>query len=122
MSIRITTQRLNIREYQEADFKGVHIYTKDPETVQFMTWGPNTPKKTEGFIQLAIAQQIINPRIKFHFAVELIETGQKIGGGGIHIRPKEGHFKQAVCRKGKWRDSLLYAILDSERFTPKISQ
>ena len=35
---------------------------------------------------------------------------------------KEAHFKQAVWRKGRWNDSLLYAILDSEWFTAKISQ
>ena len=185
MSIHITTQRLKIREYQEADFDGVHIYAKDPETVHFMTWGPNTPKQTEDFIQLAIAQQKVNPRINFHFVVELKETRHIIGGCGIHIRStehkcaevgycfnkdfwrqgfatetvrsllklgfeelnmhriiarcdpenigservlqksglrKEAYFKQAVWRKGRWRDSLLYAILNNEWFTTKSSQ
>ena len=89
MSIHITTQRLKIREYQEADFNGVHIYAKDPETVQFMTWGPNTPKQTEDFIQLAIAQQKIYPRINFYLIVTLKEINQVIGGCGIQIRSIE---------------------------------
>ena len=86
MSIRITTSRLTLREYTEADFEGVHSYAKDSETVQYMTWGPNTPKDTQDFIQLAIAQQIPEPRINYHFVVKLKVTNQIIGGCGIHVR------------------------------------
>ena len=179
MTIPITTSRLILREYVEADFEGVHAYAKDPETVRFMTWGPNTPENTRDFIQLAIAQQAVEPRINYHFVTVLMASDQIIGGCGIHIRRpehksaeigyvfnkqywgqgyatesmgallkfgfetlqmhriiatcdpnnigservmqknglrKEAYFIQELWQKGRWRDSLLYAILESEWF------
>jgi len=89
MNLMRTSERLILREYTEADFEGVHTYAKDPQTVQFMTWGPNLPKDTRNFIQLAIAQQKVDPRINFHFVVTLQDTLQIIGGCGIHIRRPE---------------------------------
>jgi RimJ/RimL family protein N-acetyltransferase len=177
MSLPITTPRLILREYTEKDFEGVHAYSKDPETVRFMTWGPNSPEETRGFLQLVISQQTIEPRLNYHFVVALRESGQIIGGCGIHIRRpehrsaeigycfnqkywgqgyatetmsallkfgfeelklhriiatcdprnigservmqknglrQEAHFIQELWQKGEWRDSLLYAILESE--------
>jgi RimJ/RimL family protein N-acetyltransferase len=35
---------------------------------------------------------------------------------------KDAFVKQAVWRKDRWRDSLLYAILDSKLIIAKISQ
>jgi RimJ/RimL family protein N-acetyltransferase len=87
--IVITTPRLVLCEYAESDFKGVHTYSKDPETVRFMTWGPNKPEETKAFIRLAISQQTLEPRVNYHFVVRLRATGQIIGGCGIHIRRPE---------------------------------
>jgi ribosomal-protein-alanine N-acetyltransferase len=178
-SILIRTPRLILREYAETDFKGVHAFSQDPETVRFMTWGPNTPEDTRAFIQLAISQQAVEPRRNYHFVVALQQNDQIIGGCGIHIRRpdhqgaeigycynrrfwgqgyateataallrfgfmnlglhriiatcdprnrgservmqkngmrKEAHFIQELwnARRGEWRDSLLYAILENE--------
>lgn len=88
-NITIKTLRLILREYTLEDFEGVQDYSRDPDTVQFMTWGPNTPEDTRNFIQLAISQQPVEPRVNFHFVVELQETRQIIGGCGIHIRQPE---------------------------------
>jgi len=175
--ILITTSRLILREYAETDFEGVHAYSQDPETVRFMTWGPNSPEQTRDFIAQAILQQMEEPRLNYHFVVALRESGQIIGGCGIHIRRpehrsaeigycvnrsfwgqgfatesmgvllkfgfeernlhriiatcdprnigservmqkngmrKEAHFVKELWQKGEWRDSLLYAILESE--------
>ena len=89
MDIPITTSRFILREYTDADFEGVHIYAKDPETVSFMTWGPNTHEDTYNFIRLAISQQKIEPQVNYHFVVALNETDQIIGGCGIHIHRVE---------------------------------
>jgi len=173
----LITPRLVLREYAHTDFEGVHEYAQDPETVRFMTWGPNSPEETKEFIRTAISQQSIKPRSNYHFVVALKSTEIIIGGCGIHIRypehkcavigyafnknywmqgyatetatalikfgfetlhlhriiatcdlnnfgservmqknqmRKEAHFVQEVWQRGEWRDSLLYAILDSE--------
>lgn len=185
MSTSIHTSRLILREYTEADFEGVHTYAKDPETVRFMTWGPNSPKETHEFIQLAIAHQKQKSRVNFHRVITLKEIDQIIGGCGIHIRQpkhksgeigyclnkqfwnqgyatetmrgllkfgfetlhlhriiarcdsenigservmqknglrKEAHFVHELWQKGHWRDSLLYAILESEWFKGNFDQ
>jgi RimJ/RimL family protein N-acetyltransferase len=98
MNIPISTQRLRLREYTEADFEGVHAYSQDLETVRFMTWGPNTPEDTQKFIQLAISQQAVKPRVNFHFVIALQETDQIIGGCGIHIqRPEHRGAEIGYC-------------------------
>jgi RimJ/RimL family protein N-acetyltransferase len=84
-SICLTTPRLKIREYGLDDFQGVHGYSSDEETVKFMTWGPNTPEETRNFIDLAISQQSVNPRINFHFVIHLQDRNRIIGGCGIHL-------------------------------------
>jgi ribosomal-protein-alanine N-acetyltransferase len=90
-NITLITPRLIIREYQETDFPGIHDFASDRETVQYMTWGPNTPEETRKFIDLAIYQQGIVPRVNFHFVVLLLKTGQIIGGCGIHVRIPDQH-------------------------------
>ena len=85
-NIFIVTPRLRLSEYAEADFEGVHAYAQDPETVRFMTWGPNQPEDTRKFIRRAIAQQKIEPRENYHLVVRLRESDQIIGGCGIHLR------------------------------------
>ena len=82
----ILTPRLILREYTESDFDGVHAYAADPETVKFMTWGPNNPQQTREFIQLAISQASMTPRINYHFVIALRNSQQIIGGCGIHLR------------------------------------
>ncbi len=85
----IQTERLILREYQESDFDGVHAFASEPKTVQFMTWGPNTPEDTRKFIQASHAHQTADPRRDFLFVVELRADCQIIGGCGIHIRRPE---------------------------------
>lgn len=85
-NINLQTPRLILREYKPEDLAGVHEYACDPETVKFMTWGPNEIADTENFIQLAISQQIVTPRLNYHFTVILEKQGYIIGGCGIHIR------------------------------------
>ena len=87
--ISIVTQRLILREYATEDFEEVHEYSRDPETVRFMTWGPNSPEDTRKFIQLAITQLSVEPRVNYHFVVTLRKTHRIIGGCGIHIRRPE---------------------------------
>jgi RimJ/RimL family protein N-acetyltransferase len=84
--VSLTTARLIIREYCKNDFAGVHEYARDPETVKFMNWGPNTPKETRKFIELAVSQQEVEPRENYHLVIALQDTQRIIGGCGIHCR------------------------------------
>jgi len=103
--ISLRTPRLIIRDYTIEDFSGVHEYARDPETVSFMTWGPNSEEDTLNFIDLAISQQTINPRLNYHFAAVFPGTEQIIGGCGIHVRsPKKRTAEIGYCfNKTFWR-------------------
>jgi RimJ/RimL family protein N-acetyltransferase len=103
-NIELFTLRLTIREYQKTDFLDIHKYASDPETVQYMTWGPNTPEETRKFIDLAIYQQQVVPRVNFHFVIILLKTEKIIGGCGIHICVPDQHTAVVgyCLNKGYW--------------------
>jgi len=173
----IRTERLILRDFEEADWKAVHSYASDTEVVRYMDWGPNTTEETQSFIQRTIARQQEQPRRSYDFAVVLKSRNMLIGGCSIHVSNPdnregwigyvlnrnfwgqgyttetakallafgfdqlnlhrifatcdpanngsrrvlekigmqlEGCLREHKWAKGKWRDSLLYAILDYE--------
>jgi ribosomal-protein-alanine N-acetyltransferase len=173
----ITTARLLLRDFEEADWKSVHDYASDPEVVRYMPWGPNTTEDTNNFIKRAIANLQERPRRSYSLAVLLTPQQVLIDGCGIYVTnpderegyigyvfnrnywgkgyatetakallrfgfdqlnlhrifatcdpantasarvlekigmQREGHFREHKWEKGKWVDSLQYAILDHE--------
>jgi hypothetical protein len=71
----IRTERLVLRDFEEADWKLVHDYASDPEVVRYMEWGPNAIENTRDFIKKAITHFQEHPRMSYDFAVVL--TSQK---------------------------------------------
>lgn len=173
----IGTERLVLRDFEEADWKLVHDYASDPEVVRYMPWGPNTVEDTKNFIRRAIAYPQEQPRRSYSLAVVLASQNVLIGGCGIYVSNPderegyigyvfnrnywrqgyatetakalltfgfnqlnlhrifatcdpantasarvlekigmqlEGHFREHKWVKGRWVDSLQYAILDHE--------
>jgi RimJ/RimL family protein N-acetyltransferase len=172
----LTTKRLRIREFQTSDWRAVHAYASDPETVKFMDWGPNTESDTKEFVKRAIQFQSSKPRIQYELAIALRATGKLIGGCGLEERPTrkegvigyclnrsywgkgygteatrglldfgfnrlalhrmiamcdpaniastrvlekarmtlEGHLREDFPVRGRWRDTLIYGILERE--------
>jgi RimJ/RimL family protein N-acetyltransferase len=85
--VRIETNRLILREYQDDDFEQVHAYCKNPEVTRFMTWGPNDEKQTRDFLTTAQWHAVHEvPRKVFEMAVVLKETGQVVGGIGMRLK------------------------------------
>jgi len=84
--LSLKTNCLILREFNELDWRqAVHEYASDPQVVRYMTWGPNTRKESQGFIQRAISRQQEEPRRNYGFAVVLKAEDRLIGGCGIHI-------------------------------------
>ncbi|MDH5483379.1 MAG: GNAT family N-acetyltransferase [Candidatus Bathyarchaeota archaeon] len=176
------TERLILRDLEEADWKPVHSYASNPEVVRYVDWGPNAVGETRNFIQRAIATQKERPRRNYHFAIVLNAQNRLIGACGIYVSnpgnregwigfvlnrhfwgqgyateaakallvfgfkklnlhrifatcdpaniasarvlekidmQREGRLREHKWVKGKWRESLLYAILDHEWKEPK---
>lgn len=85
VSLPLETERLILREFEEADRKAVHVYASDPETVRFMTWGPNTEEQTQEFVARAIACRQDEPRRRFELAVIVKADGRLIGACSITV-------------------------------------
>lgn len=70
---RLTTPRLVLRDFVEADWKAVHEYASDAEVVRDMIWGPNTEAQTREFIGIALEQQRRRPREQYGLAIQFEE-------------------------------------------------
>jgi RimJ/RimL family protein N-acetyltransferase len=75
----IETNRLILREFEEDDWKDVHLYAADEEVVRIMPWGPNTEEDTRAFVSMAIRERYKSPRKEYHFAVIEKSSGSLIG-------------------------------------------
>ena len=84
-NIKLTTERLILREARKSDWKDVHEYAVDPDVYRFMPWGPNTIEDTKNYIQRAINSRQENPRTNFELAIILKATQKRIGGCGITV-------------------------------------
>ncbi len=67
--MQLVTERLILREFEEADWEAVLAYQKDPLYLRYNTWEQRTPQDVQAFIGNFIAQQQVQPRIKFQWAV-----------------------------------------------------
>ncbi len=89
---QLVTPRLILREFVMDDYDAVHAYASNPDNVKYMIWGPNSPKDTTNFLAECIAQQEVEPRLKFDYMITLKEikngvqtSGKAIGGCGIYL-------------------------------------
>jgi len=84
-NIKLTTERLILREARKSDRKDVHEYAVVPDVYKFMPWGPNTIEDTKNYIQRAINSRKEVPRTIFDLAIILKATQKRIGGCGITV-------------------------------------
>ena len=81
--MKLETPRLILRELTTADQEAVHTYASDPDTTQYLDWGPNMPGETQAFLARAIGFQTEAPRAGYVFGVTLKESGLLIGHAGL---------------------------------------
>jgi RimJ/RimL family protein N-acetyltransferase len=89
MECTLTTERLILRNFCEADWTAVHAYAQDPEVVRHMNWGPNTEAETQAFIRTAMELARAVPRRSYHLAVVSRDTGRVIGGATLRMLDEE---------------------------------
>ncbi len=84
-NIKLTTERLFLREVRKSDWKAVHEYAIDPIVCKFMPWGPNTEEDTKNYIKRAMNFRKEVPRTTFELAIILKSNQKRIGGCCIVI-------------------------------------
>lgn len=179
--MRLTTDRLILREIDERDWPAVLAYQSDPRSLRYYTWTGGrrrrTPEAVQEFVGWFLADQAQTPRTKFQPGVTLKSSGELIGNCGVrmesagaveadigyelapghwgrgyateaaraivqfgftelrvhriwagcvadnaapaHVLEKlglrrEGRLREKEYYKGRWRDTLMYAILEDE--------
>ncbi|HLO16012.1 MAG TPA: GNAT family protein [Anaerolineales bacterium] len=79
----LITERLILRDFVEADWVAVLAYQQNPLYLHYNEWTSRTAEDVREFIQIFLAHQKQDPRIKFQLAVTLKSTGQLIGNCGV---------------------------------------
>lgn len=91
--MQLHTPRLNLREFNEADWKRVLEYQSDAEFAQFSTWEDRTAEDVKSSIEQFIAWMDQTPRTRFQLAVEL--RAEVLLIGCIGLRAPNTSFIQA---------------------------
>lgn len=86
MDIKVSSDRLYLREFTENDWRDVHSYASLDEVCKYQEWGPNTEDETKAFIHQAIRDMDKAPRSRFAFAVIHKEEACLIGAVELHER------------------------------------
>ncbi len=83
--MKLTTERLILREFREDDWPAVLAYQSDPEYLRFYPWSMRTERDVKSFVRLFIDWSLETPRKRYQFAFVLKSTGQLIGNGGVRM-------------------------------------
>jgi [ribosomal protein S5]-alanine N-acetyltransferase len=87
--IRLTTERLILRDFVAADEPDVHAYRSDPEVARFMlSHQPARPEQTRAWLQQAIEERRC-PRTHYTLAIVLRADDRVVGQ--ISIGPGEDY-------------------------------
>ena len=89
----LESERLILRRYRLDDFEAVHNYASLPDFSQYDSWGPNTEKDTQEFLERSINNWKEETVYRFVYAVTLKPNDQAIGGAGLY---REGQHRDVA--------------------------
>jgi ribosomal-protein-alanine N-acetyltransferase len=109
--MELETERLILREFRESDWPDVLAYQVDPLYLRYYEWIGRTPEAVQEFVGMFLAQQKERPRTKFQLAADNVASARVLARLGMRL---EGRLRDKEYFKGRWWDTLLYAILEDE--------
>lgn len=83
--MKLTTQRLVLREFVAEDWPAVLAYQSDPRYLRYYEWTERTEADVLTFVQRFVDWQTEEPRIKYQLAITLPEDGRLIGNCGLRL-------------------------------------
>ncbi|MGB2694113.1 MAG: GNAT family protein [Dehalococcoidia bacterium] len=82
--MRITTDRLILRDFVEGDWPPMLAWQRDPRHFRYYAWTEDrTEADVRALLQRFLGEQKVQPRRRFQLAITLPESGQIIGDAGI---------------------------------------
>ena len=115
----LETKRLLLREFRAADEGDIHAYARDPEVVQLMIWGPNTPEMTRNYLEGVLGAQQHWPRSDIALAIELPAEHRVIGSIALRIKDERNATADIgyVLHRAYWGQGYMVeaarAVLDA---------
>jgi RimJ/RimL family protein N-acetyltransferase len=83
--MQLHTERLQLREFTEADFEDVFAYESDPLVVQYVCYGPYTETECRRQLEFHISHQSAHPRKYYHLGIVLPQEKRLIGWCGLEL-------------------------------------
>ncbi len=84
--MRLTTERLSLRELSPDDWRAVHMFESDAAAVRYQSYAPHTEAHTKSYLEKNAEATRECPRRVYDLAVVLRDTDLLIGrcGMGVH--------------------------------------
>jgi ribosomal-protein-alanine N-acetyltransferase len=108
--MEIYTPRLRLREFVPDDWPAVLAYQRDPRYLRFYTWEDRTPEAARAMLDFGFRTLGLH-RIMAYCAAENTASAHVLEKLGM---AREGCLRESWRIKGRWHDSLMYAILEHE--------
>jgi [ribosomal protein S5]-alanine N-acetyltransferase len=81
--VRLTTARLVVREFVEADWAALHAFESDPEAVRSQSSGPRPAEVCRAYVRRRLADPAERPRRVYDLAVARRAEGDLVGRCGL---------------------------------------
>lgn len=86
--MRLTSDRLILREFALRDEADVHRYASDPEVVRYVDWGPNTPDETAARVKTNVEAQH-QDESDLSWAITRHDDDRVIGSAAVWVESSE---------------------------------
>jgi RimJ/RimL family protein N-acetyltransferase len=83
--MQLTTARLTLREFVEADWQAVLAYQSNPRYLKYYPWDSVSAEHAQKFVKTFITWQDEHPRSKYQLAIVLQDNEHLIGTCGLRL-------------------------------------
>jgi len=84
LQLPLRSRRLVIRDFVSGDLGALHAYAGRMEVTRHLLWGPNDVEQSRATLSDFMAQQSVEPRLRYDLALAL-PGGKAIGGVSVHL-------------------------------------
>jgi RimJ/RimL family protein N-acetyltransferase len=81
--MKLTTDRLILRDFVPEDWRALYTYQNDPRYLEYYEWEHRSEQDIKAFLQQFLDQQAESPRTRFQLAIVLPTGNKLIGNVGI---------------------------------------
>jgi [ribosomal protein S5]-alanine N-acetyltransferase len=83
--VKLSTERLTLREFEESDWRATQQYESDPDVVRYQSNEVLSPEESRAYIRSVLEAARESPRKIYDFAVTLKSDGLLIGRCGMKL-------------------------------------